>query len=88
MLDDPSVSALLIVGAVGALAGLLAGVAAGARRLVGTVLMGVIGAISAAAIARIAGAPAIYGVGNDFSFVWGSLGALVLGYVVGRSDRR
>lgn len=88
MLDDPNVSALLLIGATGAVVGLVGGVLAGARRLTGTMLMGVIGAVAAAAIARIAGAPPIYGVGIGYSFVWGALGAIVLSYVVGRSDRR
>lgn len=88
MFDDPNVAALLLIGGLGAIVGLIGGVLAGSRRLVGTILMGVIGAVVLAAITRIGGAPPIYSAGNDFSFVYGAIGALVLSYVVGRSDRR
>lgn len=87
MLSDPAFSALAVIGVVGAASGLLGGVAAGARRLVGTILMGVIGAIAAAAIARIAGAPPVYAVGDGFSYLYGVAGGLLLSYVVGRNDR-
>ena len=87
MLDDPNVTALLLVGAVGAVAGLIGGVLAGARRLTGSVLMGVIGAVAASAIARVGGAPTVYG-SSGFSYVWGALGGLLLSFVVGRNDRR
>lgn len=86
MFDDPNVSALMVMGAAGAVVGLVGGVLAGARRLFGTVLMGIIGAIAVAAIARAGGAPTIYGIGS-FSFVWGALGGFLLAYVVGRTDR-
>jgi hypothetical protein len=86
-LEGSILTALAIVGGVGAIAGLLGGFVASADNLVGTVLMGIIGGISLSAILRIAGAPAIYGVGaEDFSLVWAALGGLILGYVVGRSN--
>lgn len=86
-LDAPTLQALAIIGGVGAITGLIGGFIAGADSLLGTVLVGIIGAISLSAITRIAGAPAIYGVGaEDFSVVWGALGGLILGYVVGRSN--
>lgn len=88
MFNDPSFSALAVIGVVGAVGGLVGGVLAGAKHLVGTTLMGVIGGISAAAIARIAGASPIYGIGDGFSYVYGAAGGLLLSYVVGRSDRR
>ncbi|MFP3916042.1 MAG: hypothetical protein ACLFWM_14270 [Actinomycetota bacterium] len=87
MLDDPAFTALAVIGAVGAVAGLVGGVLAGARRLVGTILMGTIGAIAAAAIARIAGAPPFYAIGDGFSYVYGIGGSLLLSYIVGRNDR-
>lgn len=87
MFNDPAFSALAVIGVVGAVSGLLGGVFAGARQLFGTILMGVIGAIAAAAIARIAGAPPLYGVGDGFSYVYGVAGGLLLSYVVGRNDR-
>ena len=85
-LDSSTLEALAIVGAVGAVAGLVGGFIASADNLFGTILMGIIGAVAVSAMSRIAGAPVIYGVGDDFSFVWGAVGGLVLGYVVGRSN--
>lgn len=88
MFGNASYTALAVIGVVGGVAGLMGGVLAGAKRLFGTLLMGVIGAISAAAIARIAGAPPVYAIGDGFSYVYGAAGGLLLSYVVGRSDRR
>lgn len=81
-----TIEALMWIGGVGAIAGLVGGLLASADSLIGTILMGIIGAISAAAILRIAGASPLYGVGDDFSLVWGALGGLLLGFVVGRSN--
>ncbi len=81
-----TLEALMWIGGVGAIAGLVGGFLASADSLIGTILMGIIGAISAAAILRIAGASPLYGVGDDFSLVWGALGGLLLGFVVGRSN--
>lgn len=85
-LDASVVEALAIVGGVGAVAGLFGGFVASADSLFGTLLMGVIGGIALSAILRIANAPSIYAVGDDFSLVWGAVGGLILGYVVGRSN--
>lgn len=85
-LDASTIQALAIIGAVGGVAGLIGGFLAGAHNLLGAILMGIIGGISLSAILRIAGAPSIYSVGDDFSVVWGALGGLILGFVVGRSD--
>ncbi len=85
-LDASVVQALTIVGAVGAVAGLIGGFVASADNLIGTMLMGIIGAISLSAIVRIAGGPSIYSAGDDFSLLWGAVGGLILGFVVGRSN--
>ncbi len=86
-LDASTLQALAIIGGVGAITGLIGGFISGANSLLGTILVGIIGAISLSAIMRIAGAPSIYGVGaEDFSVVWGAVGGLVLGFVVGRSS--
>jgi hypothetical protein len=85
-LSASSWQALAVVGGVGALAGLIGGFLAGASRLLGTALLGVIGGIAGAAIMRIAGAPAFLAVGDGFSVVWAAAGGLLLGYVVGRSS--
>jgi hypothetical protein len=85
-LDASTMQALAIVAGVGAVAGLVGGFVAGADNLLGTILMGIIGSVSVSAIFRIANAPSVYAVGDGFSLVWGALGGLVLGYVVGRSN--
>ena len=85
-LEASTIESMLIVGGVGALGGLLGGFLAGANNLFGTILMGVIGGIAAAAILRIAGAPSIYSIGDDFSLVWAAAGGFLLGFVVGKSN--
>ena len=88
MFNDPAVSALALIAVVGLAVGLVGGVLAGAKRLLGAMLMGAIGAVALAAMANAGGAPPIYTAGQGFSYVYGAVGALVLSYVVGRSDRR
>lgn len=85
-IEASTIEAMLIVGGVGAVGGLLGGFLSGADNLFGTILMGVIGGIAASAIARIAGAPSVYAIGDDFSLVWAAAGGLLLGFVVGRSN--
>lgn len=86
-LEASTLQALAIAGGVGGIFGLIAGFVGSADNLFGTLLMGIIGGIVASAIARIAGAPAIYGVGSDeFSLVWAGLGGLLLGFVVARAN--
>ena len=86
-LDASIWQALAIVGGVGAVAGLVAGLLAGADSLIGVLLMGVIGGITLSVIFRMAGWPSIYAVGDDFSVVWAAVGGAVLGFVVGRANR-
>ena len=69
-LDASTWQALAIVGAVGGVAGLIAGFVANASNLLGAILIGMIGGIAGSAIMRIAGAPAIASVGDGFSLVW------------------
>ncbi|HJR92361.1 MAG TPA: hypothetical protein VJ938_07970 [Acidimicrobiia bacterium] len=88
MLNDPAVAALLLIGLVGLVVGLVGGFLAGAQRLLGAMLMGAIGAVTVAAVANAGGAPPIASPGRGFSYVYGALGGLLLSYVVGRSDRR
>ena len=85
-LEASTIESMLIVGGVGAIGGLVGGFMAGAKNLFGTILMGVIGGIAASAILRIAGAPSIYSIGDDFSLGWAAVGGLLLGFVVGRSS--
>ncbi len=86
-LEASTLEALAIVGGVGAIAGLVGGFIASADSLFGSLLVGIIGGVALSAIVAGAGAPPIYGVGEqDFSLVWGAVGGLLLGYVVGRSN--
>lgn len=85
-LDASVIEALTIVGGVGAIAGLIGGFLSSADSLFGAILMGIIGSVALSAILRIANAPPIYAVGDDFSIVWGAVGGLLLGFVVGRSN--
>jgi hypothetical protein len=85
-LEASTWQALAIIGAVGGVAGLIGGLIASADNLFGAVLMGIIGGISFSTVMRMGGAPGIYTVGNDFSVIWGAVGGLILGYVVGRSN--
>ena len=85
-LEATIIEAMAVVGVVGAMAGLLGGLLAGTDSIIGAILMGIIGGISLSAILRVANAPSIYSVGDDFSLVWAAVGGLVLGYVVGRAN--
>jgi hypothetical protein len=87
MLFDAEIwQALAIIGGIGAVGGLVGGFIARADNLVGTILMGIIGGIALATIFRIADWPAVYAVGENWSVVWGGIGGLILGYVVGHSN--
>ena len=86
-MDDDRSQAFATVALVGGFGGLLGGWLGSNRRLLGAILLGVIGGISAAAIARIAGFEGPFTVGDGYSLLWGAGGGLLLGYVVGRSTR-
>jgi hypothetical protein len=85
-LEASTWQALAVVGGVGAVAGLIGGFLANADNLFGAALLGVIGGVSGSAIMRIAGAPSVVYVGDGYSVLWGAVGGLILGYVVGRSS--
>ncbi|MGQ0848610.1 MAG: hypothetical protein ACT4OP_05750 [Actinomycetota bacterium] len=84
-IPDAFVEALLLVAVIGAAFGLIGGFLGSKHRLLGSILMGVIGGISVAAIARIAGADPGITVGEDFSALYAAAGGLVLGFAVNRS---
>ncbi len=88
MLNDPNFTALGIIALFGVVMGLVGGIAAGAKSLSLVSLIGAMGAVAAAAVARVARLDPIVGIGNDYSFVYGAVGGLILSYSVGRSDRR
>lgn len=79
------ISALVVVGVIGAVFGLLGGFFGSKHRLIGAILLGVIGGISLSAIARIAGASPVFSVGEGFSAIYAAAGGFLLGYVVSRS---
>jgi hypothetical protein len=85
LIDATFAQALAVVGGVGAIAGLVGGFFSSTRNLASAIFMGIIGAIALSAIFRIANAPPVYAVGDGFSLVWGAVGGLLLGFVVGRS---
>jgi hypothetical protein len=84
-LEASTWQALAVCGGVGAVAGLIGGFLASADNLFGAALLGIIGGVSGAAIMRIAGAPSVVYVGDDFSVLWAAVGGLILGFVVGKS---
>lgn len=88
MLSDPNFTALGVIALFGIVVGLVGGIAAGAKSLGLVSLMGAMGAVAAAAVARVSRLDPIVGIGNDYSFVYGAIGGLILSYAVGRSDRR
>lgn len=79
------VSALVAAGLIGGVFGLLGGFLGSKHRLLGAILLGIIGGIVAASIARIAGATPGFSVGEGFSAIYAAGGGFVLGYVVSRS---
>lgn len=86
-LEASTLTTFAIVGAVGALFGLVGGFLGSADNLIGTILMGAIGGIALSAVLRAAGVPVVYGVGaENFSLVWAAVGGGLLGFVVGRSN--
>jgi hypothetical protein len=80
-----TVEAIGIVALVGGFAGLVGGFFGGGRHLLGSILLGVIGGLTASTMLRIAGAAPIYGVGDGFSLVYAGVGGLLLGFVVGKT---
>jgi hypothetical protein len=84
-MDPEIIQAFLTIALVGGFAGLVGGFLGGRSRLLGAVLLGMIGGIAASAIARIAGFPGGFTVGDGFSLAWSLGGGLVLGFAVGKS---
>ena len=79
------VEALIVVGIIGGVFGLIGGFLGSKRKLVGSALLGVIGGIALAAIARIAGFPPVLELDEGFSALYAAAGGFVLGFVVNRS---
>jgi hypothetical protein len=84
-MSSATLEAIGVVVLVGAFAGLVGGFFGGGRHVPGSLLLGIIGGLSASTMLRIAGAPVIYGVGDGFSLVYAGVGGLLLGFVVGKT---
>ena len=79
------VETLFVVAIIGAVFGLIGGFLGAKRSLVGSLLMGVIGGIALASIARIANFDPVLPIDEGFSAIYAAAGGLVLGFVVNRS---
>jgi hypothetical protein len=80
-----TIQALALVGVIGGIAGLIGGFLGSKHRLLGSIMLGIIGGITAAAVARIAGATPGFDVGEGFSALYAAGGGFLLGYAVSRS---
>ena len=83
--------AIIRVTVAGAVAGLLGGLLGNVRTsLLGSILMGGIGGVSLAAIIRIANLDpfltSTLDAGAGFSYLWGAVGGLLLGFVTTKSS--
>lgn len=79
------IETLFVVGIIGGVFGLIGGFVGSKRKLVGSTLLGIIGGIALAAIARIAGFPPVLPLEENFSALYAAVGGFVLGFVVNRS---
>ena len=79
---------VLTIGALGGVGGLIGGFFAGRRATAtGSVLMGIIGGISVAAIARVVDLPPYIDAGAGYSLAYALAGGALLAFVVGASNR-
>lgn len=86
--DDLIVQAVTKVAIAGAVGGLIGGLFATRRAsVIGSILMGAIGGIAAAAVLKILNVDPLLDAGEGFSYVYGLGGGLVLGLSVAASNR-
>ncbi|HKX74154.1 MAG TPA: hypothetical protein VJR05_02090 [Acidimicrobiia bacterium] len=85
-MDSETIQAFVTIAIAGGFSGLVGGFFGGRTRLLGAILLGIIGGIAAAAIARIAGFPGGFTVGDGYSVAWAVAGGALLGFVVGKSS--
>ena len=87
-IEDAVLEAVIRVAIAGGIGGLVGGVL-GSRRaaLIGSILMGCIGGIVAAAIFRIVNIDPIADAGQGFSYVYALGGGVILAYAVSLSSR-
>lgn len=88
-MDDALVQVMIRLAALGAVTGLVGGLLASSRaNLVGSIVMGVLGSLSIAAVMRIApGVKPLFEAGEGFSYLYAGIGGLLLGYVVSASNK-
>ena len=79
------VETLFVVAIIGAVFGLIGGFLGAKRSLIGSLLMGIIGGIALASIARIAGFDPVLPIDEGFPAIYAAAGGLVLGFAVNRS---
>jgi hypothetical protein len=81
--DQATIQGLALAAAVGGLGGVVAGLFSKGRNLFGLLLIGMIGGIVAAAMAKVAGADPIIDLGDGYSAIYALGGGFVFGFVVG-----
>ena len=87
-IEDAVLEAVIRVAIAGGVGGLLGGLMASRRAaLIGSILMGCIGGIVAAAILRIVNVDPIIDAGQGFSYVYGIGGGVILAWAVSLSSR-
>ena len=79
------VETLFVVAIIGGVFGLVGGFLGAKRSLIGSLLMGVIGGIALASMARIARFDPMLPIDEEFSAIYAAAGGLVLGFAVNRS---
>jgi len=87
MQDPLLIEAMIRVGVAGGIAGLIGGfIAIRSRQVLGVTLLGIIGGIAGASIARLfPGLPIGLTAGEGFSLMYAAIGGAVLGIAVGGS---
>jgi cobalamin synthase len=86
--DAVTNEAIALIALSGAIGGLIGGLfASRSSNLIGSLLVGAIGGISAGAIMRILNVDPVIDAGDGFSWVWSFVGGLVLGLGVAVSNR-
>ena len=87
-IDAATTNAIILIAVAGGVAGLLGGLVASSRAsIVGSILMGMIGGITFAAIFQILGIDPLVNAGEGFSYVYSAGGGLLLSGVVAFSNK-
>ncbi len=87
-IDAATTNAIILVAIAGGVAGLVGGLLASSRAsIVGSILMGMIGGITFAAIFQILGVAPLVNAGEGFSYVYAAGGGILLSVVVTASNK-